>query len=127
MNDLEKKSYMDLLIKCIVAVSIIIVVHFVSKTKNYYITGLVLSFPGLSILAYYFMYTEQGVSKVRVTTYFAMFSAIPFVIFLLVLNFTLKKYHIFHSILISSAVWIILSSVLIIIWKYKETIFKANL
>ncbi|MFA9464736.1 MAG: GlpM family protein [Velocimicrobium sp.] len=118
---------MDLLIKCIVAVSIIIVVHFVSKTKNYYITGLVLSFPGLSILAYYFMYTEQGVSKVRVTTYFAMFSAIPFVIFLLVLNFTLKKYHIFHSILISSAVWIILSSVLIIIWKYKETIFKANL
>ncbi|WP_420536084.1 hypothetical protein [Clostridium luticellarii] len=41
----------------------------------------------------------------------------PFVIFLLTLNFTLKKYNIFNCILISSTVWIIFSSILIIIWK----------
>jgi len=94
-----------------------IAVDYISKTNNYYIAGLVLSFPGLSILAYYFMYIEQGVSKVRVTTYFAMLSAIPFVTFLLVLNFTLKKYNIYNSILVSSMVWITASSILIVIWK----------
>lgn len=109
---------MNLLIKCIVAVIIMTAVHYISKTHNYYIAGLVLSFPGLSILAYYFMYKEQGVSKVLVTTYFAMLSSIPFVIFLLVLNFTLKKYNIVNSILVSSIVWGIFSSVLIIIWKH---------
>lgn len=108
---------MNLFIKCIVATIIIIAVHYISKTHNYYIAGLALSFPGLSILAYYFMYKEQGVLKVRVTTYFAILSAIPFVIFLLVLNFTLKKYNILNSILISSIAWVIFSSILIIIWK----------
>ncbi|GFZ30252.1 membrane protein GlpM [Clostridium zeae] len=108
---------MNLLIKCIVAVIIMIAVHFISKSHNYYIAGLVLSFPGLSILAYYFMYKEQGASKVRVTTHFAMLSAIPFVMFLFALNYALKKYDIFNSILISSIVWIVFSSILIIIWK----------
>lgn len=108
---------LNLLIKCIVAVIIMVVVHYISKTNNYYIAGLILSFPGLSIIAYYFMYLEQGASKVRVTTYFAMLSAITFVIFLLVLNFTLKKYNIYNSILIASLVWVTTSSTLIVIWK----------
>jgi len=108
---------LNLFIKCFVAIIIMIAVDYISKTNNYYIAGLVLSFPGLSILAYYFMYIEQGVSKVRVTTYFAMLSAIPFVTFLLVLNFTLKKYNIYNSILVSSMVWITASSILIVIWK----------
>ncbi|WP_165865909.1 GlpM family protein [Lucifera butyrica] len=99
------------------AVILMGIVHYISKTDNYYIAGLVLSFPGLSILAYYFMYIEQGASKVRETIYFAIVSAIPFVIFLLVLNFTLKNYNIFKSILISSVVWGFFASILIITWK----------
>lgn len=94
-----------------------VIVHYIAKTDNYYIAGLVLSFPGLSILAYYFMFIEHGASKVRETIQFAMVSAIPFVIFLLVLNFTLKNYNIFKSLLISSTVWVVLSSILIITWK----------
>lgn len=94
-----------------------VIVHYISKTNNYYIAGLILSFPGLSIIAYYFMYLEQGAAKVRVTTYFAMLSAVPFVIFLFVLNFVLKKYNIYLSILIASLVWVSISSMLIVIWK----------
>lgn len=110
------KSEMELFIKCTVAVLIMIAIHYISKTKNYYISGLVLSFPGLSILAYYFMYLEQGVTKVRLTTHFAMLSLIPFAIFLFVLNLTLKKHTILISILTASAVWITLSTSLILIW-----------
>lgn len=113
---------MNLFIKCIVAVVIMIAIHYISKTNNYYIAGLVLSFPGLSILAYYFMYKEQGALKVRITTYFAILSAIPFVIFLLVLNIMLKKHSILNSILVSSVAWIFFSSILIIIWKKFENI-----
>lgn len=107
----------NLLIKCIAAIIIMVTVHLISKSNNYFISGLALSFPGLSIIAYYFMYKDQGVDKVRNTTFFAILSAIPFVIFLLTLNLTLKKFSIVNSIIISSAVWIILSLVLIIVWK----------
>lgn len=111
---------MNLVIKCVAAVIIMIGVHFVSKTKNFYIAGLVLGFPGLSIIAYYFMYREQGVLKVRMTTYFAMLAVIPFFSFLVALNFALKKNNIFYSILISSVVWIVLSLIVIFIWNKKN-------
>jgi len=107
---------MNLFIKCAAAAIIMIAVHYISKTKGFYISGLALSFPGLSILAYYFMYMEHGVEKVRITTYFAMLSAIPFVTFLFVLNYSLKKNNIFISLLAASIVWIILSSVLVVVW-----------
>ena len=61
---------MDLVIKCSISVILMIIIDYISKTRNYYVTGLVLSFPGLSILAYYFMYVEHGVSKVRETIIF---------------------------------------------------------
>jgi uncharacterized membrane protein (GlpM family) len=76
----------------------------------------VLGFPGLSILAYYFMYLEHGAEKVRVTTSFAILAVIPFAIFLLVLNYTLKKNPMFISILAASTVWVVLSSALVWIW-----------
>ena len=96
---------------------IMVSVHYISKTANYYIAGLVLSFPGLSLVAYYFMYLEQGVSRVRETIHFALLSAIPFLIFLAALNFTLKNSDLLSSLLVSSMVWLLLSSILIIAWK----------
>lgn len=114
---MKEEILLDLFIKCVMAVIIMGIVHYISKTDNYYIAGLVLSFPGLSILAYYFMYIEQGALKVRETIHFAIVSAIPFIIFLLVLNHTLKSYNLFNSIVISSMVWLFLSSILIIAWK----------
>jgi len=107
----------DLVIKCVVAGIIMGIVHYISKTDNYYIAGLVLSFPGLSILAYYFMYVEHGASKVRETISFAMVSVISFVIFLLVLKIALKNYNILNSLLVSSVVWGVISTLLIITWK----------
>lgn len=113
---------MNLVIKCVTAVIIMIAVNFVSKTKNFYIAGLILGFPGLSIIAYYFMYREQGALKVRMTTHFAMLAVVPFFCFLAALNFALKKNNIFYSILISSVVWIVLSLVVIFIWNKKNFI-----
>lgn len=107
---------MNLFIKCTIAVIIMIAIHYISKTRGFYIAGLVLSFPGLSIIAYSFMYMEHGIAKVRLTTHFAMLSAIPFVSFLFVLNYTLKKNNIFLSMLAASTVWIILSSILVVSW-----------
>lgn len=70
---MKEEILLDLVFKCVMAVIIMVIVHYISKTDNYYIAGLVLSFPGLSILAYYFMYIEHGASKVRETIYLLWF------------------------------------------------------
>lgn len=108
---------MTLLIKCVVASLIMVGIHFLSKTPNYYLSGLLLSFPGLSIVAYYFMYQEYGADKVRTTSAFAMCSVIPFALFLLSLNLLLKKHGIRVSLLCAGVIWVGLALTLAVIWK----------
>ncbi|QNM06521.1 GlpM family protein [Qiania dongpingensis] len=108
---------MILFFKCAVACLIMTGIHFVSKTENYFISGLMLSFPGLSMIAYYFMYLEQGAGKVRNTLKFATLSTVPFAMFLVSLNFLLKKHGIVFSLLTAGAVWLCLAFALTLIWK----------
>ena len=108
---------MKLFLKCLLADGIMLFIHLISKSKNYFITGLALSFPGLSILSYYFMYAEQGAEKVRETTMFALFSLIPFAIFLFSMNLLLKKCSIGSSIAISSLNWLVSAAILVLFWK----------
>jgi len=107
---------MDLFIKCLSAVIIMTVIHFISKTKSYYLSALVLGFPCLSMLAYYFMYIDLGGEKVRNTTLFALICILPFGAFLLVLNLLLKKSGIGFSLAVSAAAWMLLALIVIALW-----------
>lgn len=107
---------MNLLIKCVLAVIIILAVHFFSKTNNFYIAGLILGCPALSILAYYFMYMEQGKEKVRITASFALLSVIPFIAFLVSFNILLRRNSIVLSLISASAIWLITSILILLVW-----------
>ena len=77
MRERKKESKM-LWIKCLAGALIMLAVHFISKSPVYFISAIMLSFPGLSMIAYYFMYQEHGAGQVVGTVKFAMFSQIPF-------------------------------------------------
>ena len=108
---------MTLLLKCIISCCIISGIHLISKTSNYYISGLILSFPGLSILAYYFMYLEQGPDKVRDTLALAALSTIPFAVFLLSLSRLLKRHGIVPSLILAAVIWACLAVTILLLWK----------
>ena len=107
---------MGLFAKCAAAVLVMAAAHFISGTKNYYIAALALSFPGLSMLAYYVMCVEQGAAKVRATTSFALLATVPFTVFLLTLNASLKRCGIIPSLALSGFVWIVLSLCAVLAW-----------
>ncbi len=93
-------------------------VHFISKTPNYYISAIFLSFPGPSMVAYWFMYHEHGAEHVRETTLFGMGGAVTFFIFLLSLNLLLKKHGIGVSIPLALLIWFVAALAWTLIWKF---------
>ncbi|HVN49197.1 MAG TPA: GlpM family protein [Bacteroidota bacterium] len=106
-----------LALKCFIAAGIMAIIHFISKTSNYYLAALALGFPGLSMTAYYFMYLDRGSMSVRNTTYFAIFAVIPFLAFLGLTNLSLKHFHITTALFIGVFGWLLASILLIIAWK----------
>ena len=67
-------------------------IHFLSRTPNYFASALLLSFPGLSMTAYWFMYRELGAQKVIDTAHFGAGAGLAFVAFLLGMAWALRRH-----------------------------------
>lgn len=104
-------------LKCFFAILVMVVIHFVSKTPHYFLAGLALSFPGLSLVTYYFMFRERGAADVRTTALFGLCAAVPFMAFLLTLHLTVKVFNIVASLAMALSVWLVLSVALVAAWR----------
>ena len=74
---------MGLLIKALLGALVVVLIGVLSKTKNYYIAGLVPLFPTFALIAHYIVASERGIEALRTTIVFGMWSIIPYFIYLL--------------------------------------------
>lgn len=106
-----------LILKCTLAALVMVAIHFLSKSPSYYLSAIALSFPAMSIIAYYFMYLERGAADVAVTTRFAVLVASPpFIAFLLTLYLTIKTFNPYLSFFFGFLAWLVLTLLLVFAW-----------
>ena len=74
---------MGLLLKAALGALVVVLIGILSKTKNYYIAGLIPLFPTFALIAHYIVATERGIEALRTTIVFGMWSIIPYFIYLL--------------------------------------------
>ena len=74
---------MGLLIKAALGALVVVLIGMLSKTKNYYIAGLIPLFPTFALIAHYIVATERGIEALRTTIVFGMWSIIPYFFYLL--------------------------------------------
>ena len=78
-----KAKGMGLLIKALLGALVVVLIGVLSKTKNYYIAGLIPLFPTFALIANYIVASERGIEALRTTIVFGMWSIIPYFIYLL--------------------------------------------
>ena len=61
---------MGLLIKALLGAAVVVLIGMLSKTKNYYIAGLIPLFPTFALIAHYIVVTGRGVEALRTTVIF---------------------------------------------------------
>ena len=76
---------MGLLIKGLLGALVVVLIGILSKSKNYYIAGLIPLFPTFALIAHYIVANERGIEALRTTIIFGMWSIIPYFIYLLLL------------------------------------------
>ncbi|MEX5383074.1 GlpM family protein [Cronobacter muytjensii] len=69
---------MGLLIKAVPGAAVVVLTGMLSKTKNYYLAGLIPLFPTFALIAHYFVVTGRGVEALRTTVIFGMWAIIPY-------------------------------------------------
>ena len=76
---------MGLIFKAILGALVVVLIGVLSKTRSYYLAGLIPLFPTFALIAHYIVASERGIEALRATIIFGMWAIIPYFIYLLAL------------------------------------------
>ncbi len=108
----------SLILKCIMGVIAVLLIAFLSKTKSFYIAGLVPLFPTFALIAHYIVGTERSHNDLRATALFGIFSLIPYAIYLLAVYWLSIKTTLTITLITATFMWLIAAIILLLIWQY---------
>ena len=107
---------MGLLIKALIGAFVVVLIAVLSKTRNYYIAGLVPLFPTFALIAHYIVGSERSIDALRTTIVFSMWAVIPYMVYLVSLYLMINYAKLFTALSVSVLCWIIAAWMLIILW-----------
>ena len=106
-----------LILKSLLGAGIVILLSFLSKSKNYYIVGLVPLFPTFALIGHFIIAKEHSIYELKEAILFGIWSLIPYFGYLFSLYFFIDYFPFKTSIFLSIIVWIFLATILIIYFK----------
>lgn len=111
---------MSLLLKCLIGGFAVLIIALLSRSKVYYIAGLVPLFPTFALIAHVIVVQEQGSEALRKTALFGLWSLIPYAMYLLTVYLFATKLPVWTCLSIATVVWIIAAAILIYIWQLAQ-------
>ena len=107
---------MGLLIKALLGALVVVLIGVLSKTKNYYIAGLIPLFPTFALIAHYIVGSERSIAALKTTLIFGMWAVLPYLVYLISLYFLISSLRL--SLALGAAVlcWIAAAWLLITLW-----------
>lgn len=107
---------MDLLLKAALGAAVVLLLAALSKTRNYYIAGLVPLFPTFALIAHYIVGKGRSVEDLKTTILFGMWSIIPYFIYLATLYVLVDRLRLEVSLALAVLAWLLAASVLVSLW-----------
>ena len=107
---------MDLILKAAIGAAVVLILAALSKTRNYYIAGLVPLFPTFALIAHYIVGKGRSVDDLKTTIVFGMWSIIPYFIYLATLYVLVDRLRLEASLAVAAVAWLIAATALVTVW-----------
>lgn len=107
---------MGLFLKAILGAVAVILIALLSKTKNYYLAGLVPLFPTFALIAHVIIGKEKSAIEFKETLVFGMCGLIPYFFYLFSVYVFIDKFSLSASLFGATIIWVVASLILILLW-----------
>jgi membrane protein GlpM len=107
---------MDLILKAAIGAAVVLILAALSKTRNYYIAGLVPLFPTFALIAHYIVGKDRSVDDLKTTIVFGMWSIIPYFVYLATLYVMVDRMRLEASLAVAAVAWLMAATVLVTVW-----------
>ena len=106
-----------LFLKCTLGAAVVLLISVLSKSKAFYIAGLVPLFPTFALIAHVIVSQQQGAEALRKTALFGLWSLIPYAFYLLMVYILATKMSMWWCLGIATLCWIVAAAFLIYGWQ----------
>ena len=107
---------MDLIFKALLGAAVVVILAALSKTRNYYIAGLVPLFPTFALIAHYIVGKGRSIEDLKNTIVFGMWSIIPYFVYLATLYVMVDRMRLEASLAVAAVAWLMAATVLVTVW-----------
>lgn len=114
----SQMNIIELLIRFFVGGSLIVLITLLAKTKYSFISGLLVLFPIVTLVGYFFMGQSVDSLRLKEITLFSMYSLPTTFIFLFTFYHLQGRYELIYSLLFSVIAWFLAAGMLIVINHY---------
>ncbi|MGJ7507591.1 GlpM family protein [Variovorax sp. GT1P44] len=107
---------MALLLKCLLGAAAVLLIAVLSRTRNFYIAGLVPLFPTFALIAHFIIGTDRTMADLRITALFGLASLVPYAVYLGVVYWLAIRMSLFSTLGLATLAWCGAAAVLLILW-----------
>ena len=107
---------MDLILKAALGAGVVLILAALSKTRNYYIAGLVPLVPTFALIAHYIVGKGRSLDDLKTTIVFGMWSIIPYFVYLATLYVLVDRLRLEASLALATVAWLMAATVLVTVW-----------
>ncbi|MDF0535505.1 GlpM family protein [Shewanella sp. A32] len=105
-----------LFFKCLLGALAVLLIALLSKSKSFFISGLVPLFPTFALIAHYIVGSARTMADLRTTALFGLYSLIPYAAYLVAVYQFSYKFSLTGTLSLATLVWLIFAFILLIFW-----------
>ncbi len=106
-----------LFLKCVLGAAVVLIIAVLSKSKAFYIAGLVPLFPTFALIAHVIVSQQQGAEALQKTALFGLWSLIPYFIYLFTVYVLATKMSMWSCLGLATLCWVVAAAGLIYGWQ----------
>lgn len=106
----------SLFLKSLLGAVAVLVIAMLSKSKSFYIAGLVPLFPTFALIAHFIVGSERDMEALRQTALFGIYSLIPYAAYLMSVFYFSYRLSLVGTLTAATLVWVMFASILLAFW-----------
>jgi membrane protein GlpM len=107
---------LSLLLKCALGALAVLLIAFLSKSKSFFIAGLVPLFPTFALIAHYIVGTERSPADLRTTALFGLWSLVPYAVYLLAVYWLSVRLSLANTLISATLAWLVCAAAILMVW-----------
>ncbi len=108
---------MGVIFKVYVGGGVVLIISILSKSKAFYIAGLVPLFPTFALIAHVIVFQQKGAEALQKTALFGLWSLIPYAIYLVAVYVLATRMSMWSCLGVATLCWVVAAAGLIYGWQ----------